>query len=75
MAGAMERRSGLPGAQQGPMGSGALVGRNPGNLIDKLWGWLFGKKKSTWTAEDEARDVEARRRVAEQERQFYESRK
>ena len=74
MGGAIERRQGLGGGYgQGPMKVDRT--RNPWGMIEDLWQRLFGKKSSEWSAAEEAKDREARARVAEQEKRFYESRK
>jgi hypothetical protein len=43
------------------------VAKDPGlwKKIEELWQSIFGGQNRGWTAEDEAQDVEARRRVEE----------
>lgn len=49
----------------------------PGSVyraIERAWQHLFGKKRSSWYTDAEAsRDAEARKRVAEHDKRFYES--
>jgi hypothetical protein len=49
MAGAIERRSGLPGKQEGILGDPALRGKDRLTIIDRLWQVLIGKKRKQWT--------------------------
>jgi hypothetical protein len=55
MAGAIERRAGLPDKQEGILGKPELAGKDRYTIIDRLWDWLIGGKRKQWEAPEAPR--------------------